>query len=619
MQNMLLLLLTLLSTPHCMGYSLGILRWNEDRKVVCSGKDFQVPVFSRSRIVTFTPSSPPEPKRVLLENNIVKDPRYEWTRDQTLLLREVTRRDQGVYAVKFSHGFTIETVELVVSECIRKLHKTYGETFKLDIPPDGASLELNPLSPLSFLSSIPSQSPSPSPSFSSSPSPSSTLPLFLSSSPSSSTSLPPSLSSSHTTSPSQNHSSSSSPSPPFSSSSKTPSPSSFPSSSTSPSSFPSSSPSPPPSPSSPSLSSSISPLSPFPTLPLVLWTDSRPSERTWGRGRVKDRSWLVDEVTLADQGNYTIKDSDGKVVSRASLTVTAHWSNITAFNKEPLYIRVYTPLREAQLRLVPDHPSSRSRSATTLLQDGQIVEEAPWHRGRLSLEQNRTGLYFVMAGVSEKDNGIYEMRDGQGNLVSTNIVRVVDKHVRWRAVIKSISVPSGMFASLAGLILFLKRYPSCSVAKILRGLRDRRNATTAGVPPRVHIEDYSEPNLTSFTSSPYKIRSSKQWSPSPSRSGYSPVVQRAFGDSPEPARATEMLGTDPSQNLLSQESGSVRKTSFSLVGASDCLHSSEHCAQFDLGRFNRNKDAKDYFSTLPLDMDTSDICSVYTSDKLNFL
>ncbi|XP_048119674.1 uncharacterized protein LOC125307657 [Alosa alosa] len=300
-------------------------------------------------------------------------------------------------------------------------------------------------------------------------------------------------------------------------------------------------------------------------------------------------------------------------------TLCSHWSNITAFNKESLYIRLYTPLRQAQLRLMPDHSSSRSHSSTTLLRDGEIVEERLWHRGRLSLEQNRTGLYFVMAGLSEKDNGIYEMHDGQGNLVSTNIVRVVDKHMRWRAVMKSISVPSGMFLSLAGVILFLKRYPSCSVSKILSGLRDRRNATTAGVPPRVHIEDYSELNLTSYTSSPYKIRSSKQWSPSPSRSGYSPVVQRAYGDSPEPVRGTEILGTDPSQNLLSQESKSLRKTSFSLVGASDCLHSSEHCAQFDLSKVNRNKDGKkDYFSTLPLDMDTSDICSVYTSDKLNF-
>lgn len=69
-----------------------------------------------------------------------------------------------------------------------------------------------------------------------------------------------------------------------------------------------------------------------------------------------------------------------------------------------------------------------------------------------------------------------------------------------------------------------------------------------------------------------------------------------------------------------QEPRDPRKTSFSLTGASDCLHSSEHCAQFDLNKAHGGQGAtKDYFTTLPLDADTADICSVYTSDKLNFL
>lgn len=69
-----LLLINLFSAYCCFSHSLfSLVGWNEDRKVVCSGKDFQVPVFSRSRIVTFTPSSPPGSKKVLLENNIVSD------------------------------------------------------------------------------------------------------------------------------------------------------------------------------------------------------------------------------------------------------------------------------------------------------------------------------------------------------------------------------------------------------------------------------------------------------------------------------------------------------------------------------------------------------------------
>ncbi|KAL2088271.1 hypothetical protein ACEWY4_015170 [Coilia grayii] len=574
---MLFILLTaLLSTPECMA-------WNEDRRVVCSGKDFRVPVFSRSRIVTFTPSSPPGPKRVLLENNTVKDPRYEWTRDQTLLVKEVTHRDQGVYAVKFSHGFTIETVELIVSECIRKFHKNYGETFRLDIPPDGALLELNPLNPLSF-PPTPTPSPPPSPSPSRSPS----LPLSLS------PPLPPSLS---------------------------------PTSSQTLSLLSSSSPSSSPTTPTPSLSSSSPPLPPHsPTLPLVLWPPSGSTHGAWGRGRMEGRSWVLDGVTPMDQGNYTVKDSSGKVVLRASLAVAAHWSNRTLFLKESLFIRLYAPLTEAKLRLTPA-PSSfssssfspSSRSPSVLLRDGQIVEEGVWQSGRLSVEWNSTATYFVVAALGEKDSGTYEVRDAQGNLVSTDIVRVVHKHMRWRAVIKSISVPSGMFASLAGFILFLKRYRS-SKSTMRSGMRERRDATTVSVPPTIHIEDYSEPSLTQYTSSPYKVRTSQQRSSSPSHSVGSPVVQRVqtHTDSPEPARSREQLDTGPNQSLLSEAPEGVRKTSFSLSGASDCLHSSDHCAQFEIVRDSR-KDAgrMDYFYTLPLDTDASTICSVYTSDKLN--
>lgn len=51
--------------------SLSFSGWNEDFQIVCSGQEFRLPVYSGSRIVTFTPSYPPGPRRVLLENNNV--------------------------------------------------------------------------------------------------------------------------------------------------------------------------------------------------------------------------------------------------------------------------------------------------------------------------------------------------------------------------------------------------------------------------------------------------------------------------------------------------------------------------------------------------------------------
>ncbi|XP_063044358.1 protein SON-like [Engraulis encrasicolus] len=692
MQNMLFILLTsLLRAPECIA-------WNEDQKVLCSGQDFRVPVYSRSRIVTFIPSSPPGPKRVLLENNIVKDPRYEWLRDQTLLVKDVTHRDQGLYSIKFSHGFTIETVELIVSECVRKFHKNYGEAFRLDMPPDGVVLELSPLSPLSFSNTPPSPHPSPSspslplslpsspPSPSlplsraaspslppsttlpPSPSPSPSLPLSLSPSPASTTLPPspspsPSLALSLSPSPASTAlppSPSPSPSLPLSPSPSlppSPPPNSAPASSSVPSLplslSPSLPPSLPPSSSQPSSPlSSSSPPSPSPSttppntsfpsaterplvraarslaLPLVLWAPGLPPQSPWGRGRMEGRSWVLDRVTPMDQGNYTVKDSDGKVVLRASLVVTAHWANRTVFFKESLYIRLHVPLDQAKLHVTPAPTSiafsASSRSPSVLLREGEILEEGMW-RGRLSLDWNITGQYFVVVSLGERDSGTYEVRDTEGNLVSTDIVRVVHKHMRWRAVIKSISVPSGMFASLAGLILFLKRYPSCK-SSMRSGLREQRRhansgtGTGTGAPPRIYVEEYGEPSLTQYTSSPYKVRTSQQWSPAPSHSvAASPAPQRVQTHTASPllTRSREPSISGPSQSLLIQAPES-RKTSFSLAGAKDCLHSSDHCAQFDIGSAGRTGGGRmDYFTTLPLDIDTSTICSVYTSDKLN--
>lgn len=60
-----------LSSHNSHYLSLSFSGWNEDLHIVCSGREFRLPVYSGSRIVTFTPSYPPGPRRVLLENNNV--------------------------------------------------------------------------------------------------------------------------------------------------------------------------------------------------------------------------------------------------------------------------------------------------------------------------------------------------------------------------------------------------------------------------------------------------------------------------------------------------------------------------------------------------------------------
>jgi hypothetical protein len=65
---------------------------------------------------------------------------------------------------------------------------------------------------------------------------------------------------------------------------------------------------------------------------------------------------------------------------------------------------------------------------------------------------------------------------------------------------------------------------------------------------------------------------------------------------------------------------SERNNSFSVLWASDCLHSSEDCVQFQSKRDkDRGGKGKADFSALPLDRDNTADSTVYTSDKLNFL
>uniref|UniRef100_A0A8C4EBU3 Uncharacterized protein n=1 Tax=Dicentrarchus labrax TaxID=13489 RepID=A0A8C4EBU3_DICLA len=58
-------------------------------------------------------------------------------------------------------------------------------------------------------------------------------------------------------------------------------------------------------------------------MPVVLWNRTDPETSNVGRGRLlrSGKVWVAERVTQADQGNYTVRDSMGKVVSRSTLTV----------------------------------------------------------------------------------------------------------------------------------------------------------------------------------------------------------------------------------------------------------------------------------------------------------
>ncbi|XP_056133201.1 uncharacterized protein LOC130110204 [Lampris incognitus] len=513
----------LLCTLFTLSRSVDFLFGEKEFQIVCVGKEFRLPVHSVSRIVTFTPNSPPGPRRVLLENNHVKDMRFEWTRDRMLVLKEVTHSDQGLYAIKLSSGFTYEIVRLNVSECIKSYRRTYGETFQHSIPEDGALLQFSPRD-----------------------------------------SLPESQ-------------------------------------------------------------------------PVVLWNRTDPESGKMGRGRLQrdGRVWLAERVTQADQGNYTIRDGEGKVLSRSILTVHGHIFNVTRFTKEslniPLFILlhqfhlIFTPARDPDQSTLGPFGSRPPLGPVELIQNGQVLDRDMRYRGLVSLGRNGNATEVVIARLNSRHDGWYDIRDLNYNLVSSTSLHVNDKFGRWRAVLKSITVPSGMFVSLAGFILFMKRYPSCSLSQIINCLRANNNHPAS--PPQINIQDYSHasPQTSRFYGYSQQPETPQKWSKRASliHTGYTPVMVDSGSQLSQVTVRTENQRID---TLTAGESEDMpnergRKISFSVPGSSDCLHLSEDCAQFyikDEGEKKRWSRGLEYFSKLPLDTDTPESCSVYTSDKLNF-
>ncbi|KAK7922780.1 hypothetical protein WMY93_009682 [Mugilogobius chulae] len=443
------ILLTVLGIPFAT--CLHFLGDREEVQTICAGKEFRLPVYSTSRIVTFTPAQP-GPRRVILEKTTVKDPRFEWTKDKMLVLKEVTHQDQGLYSIKLFSEFTYETVNLIVSECIKSYRKNYGENFEHSIPENSFLLEFAPKG------------------------------------------------------------------------------------------------------------------APLEAMPVVLWNRTSYNSSSAGRGRIAKggKVWIADKVTQADQGNYTVRDAEGKVLMRSTLAVHGHFFNITRFTKESLNLPLFLPVPHAHLIFTPAR-----------------------YPMNLHLDQ---------------------------------------KGGRWRAIFKSISVPSGMFVSLAGFILFMKRYPYCSLSQIITGLRANHNPPVN--PPRVNIQDYNHasPGPTGYYSYTQEPSTPRKWTPhaTPVHSGYSQVgISPQASPSPMRTRNEENQRLTPARspacNSATQPSEEERRISFSVPGASDCLHISEECVQFQIKK-NKEKrtNTQDYFSTLPLDSDTSESCSVYTSDKLNF-
>ncbi|XP_018610433.1 uncharacterized protein LOC108935927 isoform X1 [Scleropages formosus] len=508
-----MILWMLLSAALSADYSFAVM--DEEQKVVCSGKDFSLPVQSRLRVVLFSPRFSPGSTRVVLENNKVMDPRYEWTGDKMLLLKEVTERDQGLFKLKMSSGTIYRKIRLTVVDCIKSFSLFYGDDFKIDISHGGAVIEFSPEGSQSFPQS------------------------------------------------------------------------------------------------------------------LILWNSSVPWESQRGRGSVKGGHWILEGVTQADQGNYTLRDGSRQLLSTVRLNVGEHSFSFTYFTGESLILPLFLPFSKAHLSFIPSSTSSHSfaghRATVLLVRDGQVVTKEERYKGQLTLAQVDDANEIVIAQLRLEDSGVYEIRDREGNLVSSTWLEVVKKP-KWKANFKSIAAPLSGFGFVALIIYFKKKYSSWN----MKNRNAQRNQNMTAFSPHVYNEAYSHPNPESLPGQPQWSEPLVNWSNGSMNAAYTPVLSGAYG----PPAATEVEEESASRSetgtttLVSRTEETERErttttmtTSITLPVNSDCLHSSDSCAQFQIEKEEKEpgKEGKEYFSALPLNTDTSQSCSVYTSDKLNFL
>ncbi|XP_076021098.1 uncharacterized protein LOC143011960 [Genypterus blacodes] len=358
--------------------------------------------------------------------------------------------------------------------------------------------------------------------------------------------------------------------------------------------------------------------------PVVLWNRMATNTTHANRGRLigNGKVWLAERVTKADRGNYTFVDDAGVILSRSTLTVHARLFNVTRHPMESLNLPLFLPVPHTHLIFTPTRQPDGSMQ---LIEEGRITEHYYRHRGLISVVRNGTKMEVVIRRLTSRHDGVYDIRDNDGNLVSSTFLQVVERIPRWRAVLKSITVPSGMFVALAGFILFMKRYPACSISKIIAGLRTNR--TPPADPPTINIQDYRQqpsPQPSGVHGYSQKPETPLKFSPSasPAHTGYVPVRTGAGSRlSPVPVRTEDQDAHRPLAESSAPQTTATEYDTFNvkLAGASDCLHSSEGCFQFPIKKDNKGmlNQSKDDFSTLPLDLDTTESCSVYTSDKLN--
>lgn len=99
--------------------------------------------------------------------------------------------------------------------------------------------------------------------------------------------------------------------------------------------------------------------------------------------------------------------------------------NITRFTKESLNLPLFLPVPRAHLIFTPNKSSLYQPGSVQLIHEGHIINHDLHFRGLISVVNNGTMNEVVITSLNSGHNGVYEIRDSDGNLVSSTVLQVV--------------------------------------------------------------------------------------------------------------------------------------------------------------------------------------------------
>ncbi|KAG7462044.1 hypothetical protein MATL_G00198330 [Megalops atlanticus] len=345
--------------------------------------------------------------------------------------------------------------------------------------------------------------------------------------------------------------------------------------------------------------------------PVTVWEKTEPKKVG---ERYENQYWSLGSVTGADMGYYTARDANRKFISRTKVILEVKYETSRLSSGDTFSLPLRLPTSQVQLYFTPINDHTK----LVLVRNGIVEEDQEEFWARTSVESGE----IIIENVKPSDSGDYEIQDKRRNVISVTTLEVEPPpHSKYLPLI-----------ALVGVVVLL-----CICIK-RRCCRKKPVQTCAQGQPAAYgeVSAYAHPVPPSVPSQPQWSGMQTNVNPSPASGRYTPVKgntprpspaagrrpweeaagsrpTEVDGGTPKPPTSARMQTPQDPPSVSAQESEGFYP-SFPIN--KDCLRSSDAGIQFE---FWKGHQSDDDFSTLPLNEDTSQKCSVYASDKLNFL